>query len=242
MACALRIPDLAVDDRLALRVDLGRPARDLPERDQDRVRKSRDGVFVRLAHVDDLHVLAEVDPVLELDRRDLFDLRRSGRRDRLGRRDPAELLVVDELGDRRVRAAHRAVRVLAQLDLAETHRPRIEEQQAVLERLAVAQDQLDRLGRLDRADDPGEHAQHAALGARRHEAGRRRLGVEAAVARSVGEAEDAGLPLEAEDRSVDVGLSEQDAGVVDEIARREVVGPVGDDVVVLDDVEGVRRW
>ena len=72
-----------------------------------------------------------------------------------------------------------------------------------------------------------------------HEPGRRRLGVEAAVAGSLLRPEDGGLPLEAEDRGVDVGLAGQHAGVVDEVARREVVGSVGDDVEVADDRERV---
>ena len=36
-------------------------------------------------------------------------------------------------------------------------------------------------------------------------------------------------------------LAQQDAGVVDEVARREVVRAVDDDVVVADDIEGVAR-
>ena len=51
-----------------------------------------------------------------------------------------------------------------------------------MQRLADAEDQLHRLGRLNRADDAGQHAEHAALGAARHEAWRRRLGIQAAVA------------------------------------------------------------
>ena len=156
-------PDLAVDDGLAGRVDLRDAICDFPQRDQRRVGEPRDGVFVRLAHVDDLHVLAEVDPALELERRDLVELRR--RRRRRGGSDAAEDLVVDEALDRRIDPAHRAVRILAQLHLAESHRPGIEQKQAIDERLAVVKEQLDRLGRLDRADDPGQHAQHTTLGA-----------------------------------------------------------------------------
>ncbi len=40
-------------------------------------------------------------------------------------------------------------------------------------------------------------------------------------------------------RAVGVGLAEQDAGVVDQVAGLEVVGAVGDDVVVLEDFERV---
>ena len=82
------------------------------------------------------------------------------------------------------------------------------------------------------AEQSGQHAEDAAFGAGGHEARRRRLGVEAAVAGAALRREDRGLALEAEDRGVDVGLAEQHAGVVDEVARREVVRAVGDDVVV----------
>ena len=46
-------------------------------------------------------------------------------------------------------------------------------------------------------------------------------------------------PFEPENRAVDVGLAEQDARVVDEIARGEIVGAVDDDVEILEEVEGV---
>src|SRR5208283_3888270 len=51
--------------------------------------------------------------------------------------------------------------------------------------------------------------------------------------------EDTGLALEAEDGAIRVGLAEQDAGVVDQVAGLEVVRAVGDDVVVLEYFEGV---
>ena len=105
---------------------------------------------------------------------------------------------------------------------------RVEQQQPADERLARAEDQLDRLGRLNRADDAGQHAEHAAFGAARHEARRRRLGIEAAIARTVLGREDRRLSVEAEDAAVDVRLAEQHARVVDEVARREVVGAVDD--------------
>ena len=53
------------------------------------------------------------------------------------------------------------------------------------ERLADAEQELQRLVRLQRADDPGQHAEDAALGAARRELGRRRRGEEAAVARAL---------------------------------------------------------
>ena len=86
---------------------------------------------------------------------------------------------------------------------------------------------------------PGQHAEHAALGAARHQSRRRRLGVEAAVAGPFLGVEHRRLALEPEDAAVDVRLAQQHAGVVHQVAGREVVGPVDDDVVVPDDLERV---
>jgi hypothetical protein len=83
--------------------------------------------------------------------------------------------------------------------------------------------------------------EHATLGAVGHHPRRRGLGEHAAVAGPFGGPEHAQLPLEAEDRAVHVRDAEQHAGVVDEVARREVVGPVDDEVVATDHVQGVLR-
>ena len=138
-----------------------------------------------------------------------------------------------------VRAAGGAVGVLAQLERAEVHAERVDQQQAADERVADAEDELDDFGGLDDADEAGENAEHAAFRAGGDEAGRRRLGIEAAVAGACLGGEDAGLAFEAEDGAVGVGLAGEDAGVVDQVAGLEVVGAVGDDVVVLEDFERV---
>ena len=147
----------------------------------------------------------------------------------------AESLVVDQLGDFRVRAAHLAVGVLAQLDELEGHIQGVVQQQLADQRLADAQDQLDRLGGLQGADGAGQHAQHAALGAGGHQPGRRRLGEQAAVARAAFGVEHAHLPVEAEDRAVHVRLASQHAQVVGQVAGGEVVRAVDDQVVALGD-------
>src|SRR5215831_8502287 len=53
--------------------------------------------------------------------------------------------------------------------------------------------------------------------------------------------EDRSLALEPEDRAVNIGLPQQHAGVVGQIARLKIIGAVNDDVVVLDDAERVLR-
>ena len=144
----------------------------------------------------------------------------------------AEALVVDQLGDRRRRAAHRTRGVLLHAELVELHAQRFVLEQAPVERLAHARDDLHRLGGLDQRDEARQHAEHAALGARGHRARRRRLRVEAAVAGAVARIEHGRLAVEAEDRAVHVGPAEQHARVVGEIARGEVVGAVDDHVVL----------
>src|SRR5215470_7865607 len=53
--------------------------------------------------------------------------------------------------------------------------------------------------------------------------------------------EDRRLALEPENRAVNIGLAQQHAGVVGQIARLKIIGAVNDDVVVFDDVERVLR-
>ena len=113
-------------------------------------------------------------------------------------------------------------------------------QQAPDERLAFAENQLDDLRRLDHADQPGQDAEHAALRAGRNEARRRRFRVEAAVARTLFGRKDTRLAFKAKNRTVGVRLAGEHAGVIDQVARLEVVRAVGDDVVVAKDIERVR--
>src|ERR671924_1119744 len=71
-------------------------------------------------------------------------------------RDAAEGFVVDQLGDRRLLAAHRAVGVPADLHFLEAHVESVVQQQPALERVALAGDQLDRFRGLDRTDHARE--------------------------------------------------------------------------------------
>src|SRR5271156_1775353 len=136
-------------------------------------------------------------------------------------------------------AAERAIGIFAELELAEAHGERVEEQQTADEGFTDADDEFQSFGCLDRADDSGKHAEHAAFGARGHQAWRRRFGIQAAIAGAVGITEDGYLAFETENGAVHVGLAEEDARVVDEIARGEIVGAVHDEVVVFQNVERV---
>src|SRR5580704_5561248 len=98
-----------------------------------------------------------------------------------------ELLVVNQLDVLGLLAvpADRAGRVMRPLELPELHGQRVEHQLPPGERLADPQQHLDRLDRLQRADHAAQHAEDARLLAGGRHVGRRRLRVEAAVARSV---------------------------------------------------------
>ena len=76
-------------------------------------------------------------------------------------------------------------------------------------------DQLDCFDRLHHTDDPRQHAQHAAFGAARHHARRRRFREHAAIARPAQmRGEHRALPLESENRAVDIRLFQKDADVI----------------------------
>src|SRR5262249_31599694 len=153
--------------------------------------------------------------------------------------DTAEFIVVDQLGDRRMLAARRAVGILAQLQFAEFHAQRVDQQEPPDERVACTKDQLDDLCRLHHPHEAGENSKHSAFGAGWNESRRWRLWIKTAIAWSFFGGEYAGLAFEAEDRSVHIGLAGEHAGVVHQIARGEVVGGVSNDVEVTEEIEGV---
>ncbi len=145
-----------------------------------------------------------------------------------------------QLRDRRMDAADRAVRILRQLQVSEAHRERVVDEEPADERRADPEDQLERFGRLDGADDARQHAEDAGLGATGHEAGRRGLGMQAAIAGAARRREHGRLPFEAEDAAPRVRLAEHHARVVHEVARGKIVGAVHDDVERVDERPGVR--
>src|SRR6478736_2898302 len=232
------------DDRLvAGQVAEGVAVEELALRDQLGARDAVDLELVGLTDVDELEVagalLALLEHHLELGDR---DRRAGGGLGGLVGDGAAEGVVVDETGDCRVVTAQRAVRVLADLELAPLQLEGVVDDELADGRVTDAGDQLDRLVDLDRADAGAQDAEHAALGAAGDHARRRGLGVEAAVARGVvgqGRREDGRLAVKAVDRAPDVGDLQEVGGVVDHVAGREVVGAVDDEVVALEDLEHV---
>src|SRR6266404_2304578 len=168
--------------------------------------------FVRLAHIQNEEIVAPVQARLQLARCNLRYLHIW--RGSFFTAHAAEFVVIDQLVYGAMFAAHRAVGIFAQLQLAKLHGQRVEQQQTSGKTIAAPEDQFDGLHGLNRTDDSRQHAQHAAFGARRHQPRRRRLWIQAAVARAVGHAENSHLALEAKNRAVDVGLVQQDARVV----------------------------
>src|SRR5580698_955857 len=81
-------------------------------------------IFVRFAHVEEVQIVAAVETGLQFARRDLRHRSLRGRR--FFSTHAAEFRIVDQLGEGRMRAAHRAVQILAQFQFPETHGQRIE--------------------------------------------------------------------------------------------------------------------
>src|SRR5262249_23755802 len=117
---------LALHDQLFVGVEFRVATRNFAERDQLRARNAVDLPLVRFADVDDPKLLASVETLLELDGADFKRIARVHRGClRCGRTKAAELLVVDELLDGRMGAAHRAVWILPEFQLTEVHAQRV---------------------------------------------------------------------------------------------------------------------
>src|SRR5262249_8803695 len=126
---------LAMDDdvwRVVTLRNLSKALRNFAERDERRALDAADFELARLAHVENPDVVAAAETFGEL-----FDARLELRWQRglvrRRRRHAAELVVIDELGDGAILAAHRARRIAPQLHRSEAHRQSIEEQQPARE-------------------------------------------------------------------------------------------------------------
>src|SRR5258708_31632016 len=121
---------------------------------------------MRLAYVDDLNVVATVESLFQFSRRDFFH-------SIFGCgwwlwRDSAKLLVIDQLFDGRIVAAHRAIGILAQLQLAKAHSPCVEQEQPVNHDAGRAENYLHRFTGLNGAQHYGKDAEHAPFRAAPH--------------------------------------------------------------------------
>src|SRR5437660_3353714 len=132
-------------------------------------------------------------------------------------------------------ATGRAVGIAEEPQLVELASERIVGQQTAYQRLPKVEQQLDGLGALKKANRAGQHAQHASFGAARCQRRRRRLGIETAIARSIIGLEYSDLTFKAEDATMHYRLILKNRGIIEQIARWEVVGAVENDVVIGDD-------
>ena len=152
----------------------------------------------------------------------------------------AKGLVLDQPGNGGVLSAGRALAVTPEFEFSEFQVERIEEEQAVQKREALAKDEFEDFGGLDEADDAGHDAEHAGLRATGHEPRRGRFWEKTAIAGAAQvRGQDAGLAFEAEDGAIDVGFLEQHAGIVGQVAGREIVTAIGHEVVGSNEFEGI---
>src|SRR5581483_453483 len=136
-------------------------------------------------------------------------------------------------------ATGRAVGIAEEPQLTELASQGIIGHQAAYQRISKLEQQLDGLGCLKQTNRARKHAQHASFGAARCQRGRRRLGIEAAIAWPIIGLEHSDLTLKAEDAAMHHRLILKNGSVVEQIARREVVGTVEDHIIISDDAPDI---
>ena len=232
-------PALAMNHDPLIGIELGDPLGKFRKRDHGRPGDPADGDFLGVANIEDERGLTTVHLLLQLSRGDCVGHRERLRGLTFRSSYTAKFLVIDQSRDRWVRSADGTLGILADLHLADRHVERVVEHQSAHQGPTLAENELYRLGRLHNTDESRQDPQYASLGAVGHEVRRWRFGVKAAIARTVRRMEDRGLAIEPKDRAINVRLAEQDAGVVYQIARWEVIGAVDDHVVLGKEFEGV---
>src|SRR5690348_17989181 len=131
-------------------------------------------------------------------------------------------------------AAGRALRVAIELQFLKLGAKRVEREQTPDEWFALFQNELDGFAGLKHADDAGQNAQHARLRAAWRERHWRRLRIEAAIAGTIVGLEDGKLAFKAVDAAMYDGLVGDDRSVIQQIASREVIGAVNDEIILGD--------
>jgi hypothetical protein len=109
--------------------------------------------------------------------------------------------------------------------------------QPAKERISGTGEKFDRLGGLQHPDDSGKNAEDTRLRAIRYRAGKRWLWKKTAVARPAKMGRKNGaLTLETRNRSVNEGLFQKHTDIVTQIARREIVRSIQDQIVGFHDI------
>ena len=221
---------LAVDHDLARGIERAECRRERPQRHEPRAGELCDRPLVRLPHVDEVEVVAPLDASGQLRRGHLAECqrphscpRRSGRRTVRSRSGPVIVAcrrTPGSAGSLRSSASRNCMRSASNRSsrpISGSPMPRMSLIASVAWITPIS---------------PGSTPStppSAQLGTSPGGGGSR---IEAAIARAVLGREHRRLSVEAEDAAVHVRLPEQHAGVVHQVARREVVGAVDDDVVV----------
>ena len=110
------------------------------------------------------------------------------------------------------------------------------------ERFANTHDELDRFNCLHHPNHAWQNAQHAALGATWNHPWWLWLGVEAAIAWAAEmRGKNRALPIEAEDRAVDIRLFQKNTDIIAQVASWKIIRAVDDDVIGFNNLAGVFR-
>src|SRR5687767_3472697 len=220
------------------------------KRDESRALESRNIPLILLSHIDYVQVVSPSQAFRELERCDRRNIVCRGPGSVLssisGARGSwliawaADLLVIGELVTPRCAAA-RTLGIAAKLDRPEAHRQCVDQEQATHEHVADAGDELDALGCLHRSDDPGKNSQYTSFSAVADHACRWWLPEETAITRRAAGRKDRQLPFEPVHTAVNAGNAGNDRRVVDEIARRKIVGSVDHNIESTEDPKRVVR-
>src|SRR5258706_16015740 len=109
--------------------------RKFPEREEMSLQIA-DLIFVRLADIENEKIIPAIEAGLEVARGNFRQLH--GGAGSFFAAHAAEFVVIDQLGDRAMRTAHRAIWIFLELDVAEFHSESVKQEQASYEIIPVA--------------------------------------------------------------------------------------------------------
>lgn len=92
--------------------------------------------------------------------------------------------------------------------------------------------ELQHFSYLDRRNRGADGTEYTAFSARRHQSGRGRSWMKASITRPPAGPKHTGLAVESVDRPPNIWFAGQDRGIIDQVARREVVCAVNNEVVI----------
>lgn len=99
--------------------------------------------------------------------------------------------------------------------------------------------ELQHFSYLDRRNRGADGTEYTAFSARRHQSGRGRSWMKASITRPPAGPKHTGLAVESVDRPSNIWFAGQDRGIIDQVARREVVCAVNNEVVIAKNFQCV---